>query len=128
MPIASDPDNDNIIVKVSLGEALTFTIYDKGIFTFKPLRSHSKIGPYIVKIKLTDDNAYPKSNTYNLLVYVNNQTTMDSSNLTSKNDSLKISTNPLTAGIYNILTYRSVSDIEPNVTKSIASLKILRIS
>ena len=79
-PGISDPDNDSFTVIVILGSSMMFTTFDskKNLLIFNPLLSQVSQNPYQIRVKLTDQNPYPKSSSYTLLVTVVSNSTTNS--------------------------------------------------
>lgn len=63
-PSVTDVDGDKWTATVSLGEAAVFTTYDSLSFKFAPLPANARTTPYVIKIKLSDQNTSPKSLSY----------------------------------------------------------------
>lgn len=64
---------------VTLGSALTFTKFDGKTFEFKPTQEQVN-KKYVIKIKLTDINSFPKSFAYTLNVRIKPPPAADSKN------------------------------------------------
>ncbi|TNV86917.1 hypothetical protein FGO68_gene12905 [Halteria grandinella] len=73
LPSISDADHDEFQVTANLGEAAIFATFEGTAFNFLPLPAHVRASPYIIKVKLTDKNTFPRSLTYPLFVYIKAQ-------------------------------------------------------
>ncbi|TNV86282.1 hypothetical protein FGO68_gene3639 [Halteria grandinella] len=93
-PSITDPDGDSFALSLTLGDALSLAIYKDSTLQISPLLSDYKPTPYEIKIKLTDNNAYPKFQTYTIKIYITqpialeipqaNQTLLDTKNASTE--------------------------------------------
>ena len=70
LPEITDPDNDSFNVNILLQQTIPFAITANNSIKFSPADKDANLALYIIKIVLTDNNPFPKSNEYFLSVTV----------------------------------------------------------